>query len=330
MELGARSAGAARPSSDGRLVRPAPPTGYGSALPLGREMRADCSHDRPGRCRAERRDWRAAAARRWAAWLRFVLGVYAVVVVGGGWLLGRTAVPGARLPVLATAVVALAFDPVHDRLRSLAARRAAHGRSSRRSRCSASSPAPSPGSTPPRSCRRGWRGCSPRAPARRGHGCGCVGGDRLVLAAELAAAGASRTGDRSAARVTSDRPAAGGWTSGTAETVLGVLVVQERPHVPPHRRSRSGCSPGSPPRPGSCSAPSRLRSELEGRADELAARAEELRRSRQRLVDAQDDERRRLERDIHDGAQQHLVALAVNLRLAQTLAERTRTARSRS
>ena len=36
----------------------------------------------------------------------------------------------------------------------------------------------------------------------------------------------------------------------------------------------------------------------------------------ERLVDAQDDERRRLERDIHDGAQQHLVALAVNLRLA--------------
>ena len=34
----------------------------------------------------------------------------------------------------------------------------------------------------------------------------------------------------------------------------------------------------------------------------------------------QDEERRLLERDIHDGAQQHLVALAVNLRLAQTLA----------
>jgi signal transduction histidine kinase len=45
--------------------------------------------------------------------------------------------------------------------------------------------------------------------------------------------------------------------------------------------------------------------------------------SRQRLVDAQDAERRRLERDIHDGAQQHLVALAVNLRLAHTLAVRS-------
>jgi hypothetical protein len=38
------------------------------------------------------------------------------------------------------------------------------------------------------------------------------------------------------------------------------------------------------------------------------------------VVDAQDAARRRLERDIHDGAQQHLVALAVNLSLAGTLA----------
>ena len=43
----------------------------------------------------------------------------------------------------------------------------------------------------------------------------------------------------------------------------------------------------------------------------------------------QDDERRLLERDIHDGAQQHLVALAVNLRLAQTLAAAVAGARGR-
>jgi signal transduction histidine kinase len=47
---------------------------------------------------------------------------------------------------------------------------------------------------------------------------------------------------------------------------------------------------------------------------------EELRASRQRIVVAQDEERRRLERNIHDGAQQQLVALAVNLRLARTVA----------
>ena len=54
---------------------------------------------------------------------------------------------------------------------------------------------------------------------------------------------------------------------------------------------------------------------------DLAARAEELRISRRRLVDAQDDERRRLERDLHDGAQQQIVALKVKLGLAARFAE---------
>ncbi len=49
---------------------------------------------------------------------------------------------------------------------------------------------------------------------------------------------------------------------------------------------------------------------------ELRARVEELRASRARIVEAADDERRRLERDLHDGAQQRLVSLALNLRLA--------------
>ena len=48
----------------------------------------------------------------------------------------------------------------------------------------------------------------------------------------------------------------------------------------------------------------------------------DLRASRQRLVVAQDDERRKLERNLHDGAEQQLVALAVKLRLAESLAER--------
>jgi signal transduction histidine kinase len=49
---------------------------------------------------------------------------------------------------------------------------------------------------------------------------------------------------------------------------------------------------------------------------------EELRASRQRLVAAQDEERRKLERNIHDGAQQQLVALTVKLRLLEQLAAR--------
>src|SRR6266496_4355489 len=47
-----------------------------------------------------------------------------------------------------------------------------------------------------------------------------------------------------------------------------------------------------------------------------------LRSSRQRLVAAQDEERRKIERNIHDGAQQQLVALAVKERLVTGLIDR--------
>jgi len=49
---------------------------------------------------------------------------------------------------------------------------------------------------------------------------------------------------------------------------------------------------------------------------------EDLRASRQRLVAAQDEERRKIERNIHDGAQQQLVALTVRMRLAHELVDR--------
>jgi signal transduction histidine kinase len=59
-----------------------------------------------------------------------------------------------------------------------------------------------------------------------------------------------------------------------------------------------------------------------GLTSDLQARLVELRASRQRLVTAQDEERRKLERNLHDGAQQHLVALKVKLGLAEMLASR--------
>jgi signal transduction histidine kinase len=49
---------------------------------------------------------------------------------------------------------------------------------------------------------------------------------------------------------------------------------------------------------------------------------QDLRASRQRLVTAQDEERRRLERNLHDGAQQQLVALSIRVRLARSAAQR--------
>ena len=101
--------------------------------------------------------------------------------------------------------------------------------------------------------------------------------------------------------------------------LLGVLRLQERPGVAltaVEERLFAGLAAQA----GLVLRLVGLRAELEDRHEELVARAEELKASRERLIETQDAERRRLERDIHDGAQQHLVALTVNLRLAQTIA----------
>ncbi|HYY82014.1 MAG TPA: sensor histidine kinase [Actinomycetes bacterium] len=53
------------------------------------------------------------------------------------------------------------------------------------------------------------------------------------------------------------------------------------------------------------------------RSEQLALRVEALARSRAEVVAAGDAERRRIERDLHDGAQQRLVSLAMNLGMAR-------------
>jgi signal transduction histidine kinase len=57
------------------------------------------------------------------------------------------------------------------------------------------------------------------------------------------------------------------------------------------------------------------------RARMLRARVSDLRDARQRIIAAADAERRRIERDLHDGAQQRLVAVALTLGLAESQLE---------
>ena len=64
----------------------------------------------------------------------------------------------------------------------------------------------------------------------------------------------------------------------------------------------------------------RLGLENERLQAEVLARLGELRESRARIVQASDDERRTLEKNLHDGAQQQLLALSYNLRLARASA----------
>ena len=68
---------------------------------------------------------------------------------------------------------------------------------------------------------------------------------------------------------------------------------------------------------GSVAAAAGLSIENERLQAQLRARVEELRASRARIVEAGTAERRRLERNLHDGAQQRLVALSLTMRLAQ-------------
>ena len=65
-----------------------------------------------------------------------------------------------------------------------------------------------------------------------------------------------------------------------------------------------------------------LDSALQASLENLEQANAELQASRARIVATGDAERRKIERNLHDGAQQHLVALAVNLRLAKDMLER--------
>jgi signal transduction histidine kinase len=97
----------------------------------------------------------------------------------------------------------------------------------------------------------------------------------------------------------------GGWGPGTAlaATVLAVAVLLAAPWV------ARGVTHADEVAARALLGP--------GRAEVLALRVESLARSRAEIVAATDAERRRIERDLHDGAQQRLVSLAMHLGIAR-------------
>jgi signal transduction histidine kinase len=80
---------------------------------------------------------------------------------------------------------------------------------------------------------------------------------------------------------------------------------------------------------GACALDARVARPLLGpsRAEELEHRVRQLTQTRAGVVDAADAERRRLERDLHDGTQQRLVSLAMNLGMARVQATSAQQAR---
>jgi signal transduction histidine kinase len=89
----------------------------------------------------------------------------------------------------------------------------------------------------------------------------------------------------------------GGTPRMTASAVIGLLVLLAAAQL------TRGCAV----------ADAAMSRRLLGPRSDLAARVTELEISRERVVDAAEAERRRMERDLHDGAQQRLVALAMEL-----------------
>jgi len=268
----------------------------------------------------------------------FVVLTYLVVVIGGGALIGRSGSPSVWLSVLATAIVALAFEPVRQRLKPLIAR-AVHQDRRTPYQVLARFPSTVTGFYP-----------SEELPARMAkvlvegtdtaraevwltvHG-------RLELAASWppdVGSDADATpvphfdGDALAAPDITDGP--GGGSADPAEggprrrtlpvrergELLGALsvVLREGQQLTPvEERLFAGLAAQS----ALALRTAGLRQELEERLAELEQRAEEVRAARRDLVTRQDAERQRLERNIHDGAQQQVIALLVSLRLSQTL-----------
>ena len=232
----------------------------------------------------------------------FITAVYIAVVVGIGTAIGAGDEPSLALSIAATAVVAVAFQPVRDRVQRVA-NRLVYGRRATPYEVMASFSARMGGALEveevlPRMAEAAARG---------------VGGTRARVTLEL--------GDGATRSVTWPHDA----PPGPYDRVLPVI----------HRGERVGeisvaKAPGDPLRPaeeallrdlsvqgGLALHNVGLTLELRSRLDEIAGKAAALRESQRRLLTAADEERRRLERTIEEGPERSLQRMAATLEQAE-------------
>ncbi|MGI8608727.1 MAG: histidine kinase [Candidatus Dormibacteria bacterium] len=241
----------------------------------------------------------------------FITAVYIGIVVGVGTAVGSGSRPNLVLSIIATAVVAVAFQPVRERLQRIA-NRVVYGRRA----------------TP-------YEVLSPFSR----HVAGSFAGEEVLP--RMARVLAEGTGSQQASVWVTGGDLfrrAACWPESPGEVPLLKFYGSDLPAFPGAARAIEVRHRGEvlgavtiAKRPGEALTPveEKLLRDLASQAGlvlrnvrlaiDLRARVEELRASRQRLVAAQDGERRRLERNLHDGAQQNLVALKVKLGLAQLL-----------
>lgn len=242
-----------------------------------------------------------------------ITATYVAVVVGAGGLLGFSASPNLMLSLVATAMVAVAFEPARRRVQRWADRLV-----------------------------YGHRPTPYEALARLSSQLS-LDGQRADLLAGLASTFADGVGAAEATlwvgseaelvAVASWPPQAGADAQVAAAADLASLEEGGRVHVRPivHQGSlRGAVTLTKEPGEALTGAEDRLlgdlvaqaglvidnvglAAELRHRLNQISAQAVELRAAAKRIVAAQDHARRRIERDLHDGAQQRLVTLALTL-----------------
>jgi signal transduction histidine kinase len=242
----------------------------------------------------------------------FITAVYVAIVVGIGQAVGSTRNLG--LSILATAVVAVGFQPVRDQVQHLANRLVYGKRATPYEVLSEFSER--------MSGTYATEDLLPRMARILGEGAGAIRADVWLKVGNELRPAASWPAEGEAAKAIS--LSAGSEVLDAAGSDL-LLPVK-------HRGELLGALSITKARGEALRlAEEKLTEDLASQAglvlrnvrltDELLQHLKELQASRQRIVAAQDEERRKLERNLHDGAQQQLVALQVKLSLAERIAE---------
>ena len=224
-----------------------------------------------------------------------ITGVYIGVVAGVGALIGSVGDASIALSIVATAVVAIVFQPLRLRLVRLADRVVF-----------------------------GERATPYEVLARFGQGLGSAEStdDVLPRMARLLAEGTGAVSADVKLMIGGSLRVVATWPPQSADT--GPALVSA---VPVRKNGAVLGELAVSTAPGRSMTPieSRLLADLAGHAGLALSNVqlvEELKASRQRIVSAQDEARRRLERDIHDGVQQRLVSLTIALRMSRAMVGR--------
>jgi len=252
----------------------------------------------------------------YASLAAFITAAYVVIVAGIGSLAGSGSRPNPGLSIVATAVVAVAFQPLRERMRRVANRLVYGQRATPYE--ALSDFAGQVGGT------YATDDVLPRMARILAEATGAARADVWLRAGPQLRTGAVWPPDAPepgpvalpGGALDGGVPPGGGRLTLVRHhgEVLGALSVAKRPGEP--------LTPAEDKLIGDLAAQVGLVLRNVGLTEQLGERLAELRASRRRIVTAEDDQRRRIERDLRDGAQRQLLAIASELAAAERLAGR--------